>query len=86
MIGRNTFKSPGFWNLDGGIYKNIELTERYRLQFRAEFYNVFNHANLFVNSGNADISNVFLDVPLDQIVTASKAGRRQIQLALKFVF
>jgi hypothetical protein len=39
-----------------------------------------------VNSGNADISNVFLDVPLDQIVTASKAGRRQIQLALKFIF
>jgi hypothetical protein len=79
MTARNAFRGPGFWQVDGGIYKNVELTERYRMQFRAEFYNVFNHANLFVNSGNADIS-------AGPIITASKAGRRQIQLALKFIF
>ena len=86
MIGRNTFKSPGFWNVDGGVYKNFEFTERYGLQFRAEFYNVFNHANLFVNGGNADISLFNSGVAADEIVTASKAGRRQVQLALKFIF
>ena len=46
MTGRNTFRRPGFWNLDAGVYKNFELTERYGLQFRAEFYNLFNHANI----------------------------------------
>ena len=79
MIGRNTFKAPGVWNLDGGIYKNLDLTERYRLQLRAEFYNVFNHANLYVDGNNLDISAT-------DHVTANKFGRRQIQLAVKFIF
>src|SRR5262249_28445637 len=79
MTGRNSFRSPGFWNLDGGLYKNIALNERYSLQFRAEFYNVFNHANLFTNTSDVDISST------DKI-TAFKDGRRQIQLALKFIF
>jgi hypothetical protein len=79
MTGRNSFRGPGYWNVDGGIYKNFNLTERYGLQFRAEFYNVFNHANLFVYGSAADISGT------DKI-TAFKDGRRQIQLALKFIF
>jgi hypothetical protein len=79
MTGRNTFRQPGFWNLDGGIYKNVALTERYGLQLRAEFYNVFNHANLFVDTGSADVSGT------DRI-TAFRDGRRQVQLAVKFIF
>jgi hypothetical protein len=79
MIGRNTFRQPGAWNLDGGVYKNVSLTERYGLQFRAEFYNVFNHANLLVDTANVDVSST-------DRVTAFRQGRRQIQLALKFVF
>jgi len=80
MTGRNAFRSPGYWNLDGGLYKNVALTERYGLQFRAEFYNLFNHANLFANVATADISGG------NTAVTAFKDGRRQIQLALKFIF
>jgi hypothetical protein len=79
MIGRNTFRQPGVWTVDGGIYKNFELTERYGLQFRAEFYNLFNHANLCVDTGNVDLSST------DRI-TAFRSGRRQVQLALKFIF
>ncbi len=79
MTGRNSFRRPGFWNLDGGIYKNIPLTERYGLQFRAEFYNVFNHANLDADIGNVDASST-------DTITAYRFGRRQIQLALKFIF
>jgi hypothetical protein len=78
MTARNNFRRPGYWNLDGGIYKNVNLSERYGLQFRAEFYNVFNHANLFINDG-ADISTA-------PVVTAYKEGRRQVQLAVKFIF
>jgi outer membrane receptor protein involved in Fe transport len=79
MTGRNTFRQPGAWNLDGGIYKNFELTERYGMQFRAEFYNVFNHANLLVDTANVDVSST-------DRVTAFRQGRRQVQLALKFIF
>ena len=79
MTGRNTFRQPGFWNLDGGIYKNVQLTERYGLQLRAEFYNVFNHANLLVDTANVDVSST-------DRVTAFRDGRRQVQLAVKFIF
>jgi hypothetical protein len=79
MTARNNFRRPGFWNLDGGLYKNLNLTERYSLQFRAEFYNLLNHTNLYINDGSADISS-------GTAVTAYKEGRRQIQLAVKFIF
>ncbi len=78
MTARNAFRRPGFWNVDGGVYKNFEITERIGMQFRAEFYNVFNHANLFIDD-NADISAA-------DYITAFKDGRRQVQLALKFIF
>jgi len=45
-LGRGALKGPGFWNYDFALLRNIALTESVRLQFRAEFYNVFNHANL----------------------------------------
>src|SRR5207245_9032186 len=43
--GRNIFEAPGYWNLDLGIGKRFELTERLNLQFRAELFNVLNHPN-----------------------------------------
>ena len=45
MTRRNAFRAPGFRNLDIGFYKTFRLTERYSLQLRSEFYNVFNHAS-----------------------------------------
>jgi hypothetical protein len=78
MTARNAFRGPGFWNVDLGVYKRFRITERYSIQFRGEIFNVFNHANLFVNSGSADI--------LNGNITASKFGSRNIQLAVKFIF
>ena len=80
MLGRNTFRAPGQWNFTMGIYKNFRLNkEGYSLQFRSEFYNIFNHANLFANGGSADISSQFY-------VPGYKDGRRNIQFAMKFIF
>ncbi|HEX5707440.1 MAG TPA: TonB-dependent receptor, partial [Pyrinomonadaceae bacterium] len=78
MTKRNAFRGPGFWNVDLGIYKNFNLTERYRLQFRGELYNAFNHANLFVDGANADVGA--------GAITGFKTGRRNVQLAVKFIF
>ncbi len=39
---------PGLFNSDGTVMKSFDITEEVKLRFRAEFFNVFNHAN-FVN-------------------------------------
>ena len=45
-LGRNTMISPGDWNLDLGIFKNFNITENMKLQYRWEMFNSLNHANL----------------------------------------
>jgi hypothetical protein len=48
--GRNTIQGPGFVQVDGGLTKNTTVPwffgEKGKLQFRADFYNLFNHKNL----------------------------------------
>ena len=55
-LGRNAFRGPGFWNTDMALLKNFKITERIQTQFRAEFFNVFNHVN-FENPRNASTSS-----------------------------
>ena len=43
--GRNTVRGPGIANVDLSLLKSIPLEERARLQFRAEWFNIANHAN-----------------------------------------
>jgi hypothetical protein len=48
-LPRNAFRGPGFWNVDFGLSRSFpipRLGEQGRLQFRAEFFNLFNHTNL----------------------------------------
>lgn len=78
MSGRNRYRGPGSWNLDMGIYKTFYLTERYKLQFRGEGYNFFNHPNLG-NPGLQDISGA-------SYATVGYSGRRFVQLAIKLLF
>jgi hypothetical protein len=44
-LGRNAIYGPGYRNLDFSVTKNTSLGERFGLQFRAEFFNIFNHPN-----------------------------------------
>lgn len=75
---RNQFYGPGFWNVDFGLYKRIQFTERVSLQLRGEIFNLFNHANMFVNYGSNDVSQ--------GDVQSYKSGRRNVQLAAKINF
>lgn len=79
MSKRNSFRGPGAWNIDSGLYKNVRLTERYTLQLRLEAFNVLNHANLLISGSEADIGQ-------GTFVPAFFNGRRNIQLAGKFIF
>ncbi len=79
MTARNAFRGPGTWNVDLALSKRFFFSERMNLQLRIDAQNVFNHANLFVNAAETDIS-------ASNIVSASKFGRRQIQFGTRFTF
>jgi hypothetical protein len=76
--GRNILIGPGTFNVDAGVHKVFALKENLNLQFRAEFFNTFNHA--------------LLNNP-DTTVTDSNFGRitgarapRTLQIALRLSF
>ncbi|MGH9445303.1 MAG: TonB-dependent receptor plug domain-containing protein, partial [Terriglobia bacterium] len=77
-VSKDSFWGPGSFTWDMGLFKNIPLTERFNLQFRAEFFNVFNHVNF--NNPTASVSS-------GGFGTISGAGDPRIgQLALKLTF
>jgi hypothetical protein len=49
-LGRDEIYGPAFWNYDFSTTKNFQLRERLQLQFRAEFFNIFNHPNFALPS------------------------------------
>jgi len=96
--GRNFVMGPSFWNLDSGIAKNFRMTERVNLQFRAEFFNILNHAN-FENPRNATSGSPSLlstsfgqtccvasSLPSSATVIAIGEPNRVIQFGLKLSF
>jgi hypothetical protein len=89
-LPRNTFRQPGFYYQDTAVLKNIPLPkEGMKLQFRAEFYNLFNHSNLYINQGTNDVNTSSFTRSDGQTVpgvTASFGDNRQIALALKLIF
>ncbi len=44
-LGRNQIYGPGYWNADFSVTKDTKITETFGVQFRAEFFNIFNHPN-----------------------------------------
>ena len=58
MTHRNYFRGPGWYNINLAIRKMFPITEKYKLQFSSEFYNLLNHSNYYVQSGSfADMGN-----------------------------
>ena len=55
-LPRNFFRGPGYVNFDLAFSKTTDITERVKFEFRAEFFNLFNHANFtnpgIINNGN----------------------------------
>ena len=54
--GRNVFRNPSFNEVDTTLSKSFRITERHKLQFRAEAYNLFNHPNFGLASGNLNLN------------------------------
>ena len=85
MSSRNAFRAPGFWELDFGLYKSFRFDEKRRLEIRGEAYNLMNHANLYVEAGSIDLSATNI-VPACRGCTGLPQDRRNVQLAVKFIF
>ena len=56
-LGRNALRGPGAWQVDLGIHRSFSLTEKARVEFRAEAFNVFNHSNF----ANPEFTSAFVD-------------------------
>jgi hypothetical protein len=76
--GRNILEGPGLSNLDIALLKDFRLTERFKLEFRAEFYNAFNQAHFGPPStliGNSNVGQI-----------SSAGAPRDVQFGLKVGF
>jgi hypothetical protein len=85
--GRNEINGPGLVDFDFSVLKDNKITERLSLQFRAEFFNVFNHSNF-----NSPIENSMLFAADGSAVggagtiASTSTSSREIQFGLKLIF
>jgi hypothetical protein len=97
-LGRNTFRSPGFWTWNLGLYKNFNFTETMHLQIGAQAFNVLNHPNYALSNGNVfnaagintSLATQGYVLPYDTANFLQPkqfgGGIRSMILSLKFVF
>ena len=92
-LGRGVIRMPSRKNVDFSVNKNWRIGERYGVQFRTEFFNLFNRVN-FTGIESADLGFInTLNDPNDGHSTSSGFGRfnrdagpREIQFGFKFTF
>ena len=77
-MGRNIIRGPGINNWDISFLKDTKIGEHKSVEFRAEMFNAFNHAQ-FLNPDNQGFSGTFGQI-------SQTRGPRLVQFALKFYF
>jgi hypothetical protein len=87
---RNSVIGPGLTNVDFSIFKNNRIpriSETFNAQFRAEFFNVLNHANF---NSPIDNSNIFdvngAPVPGAGLIDSTSTPGREIQFGMKVIW
>jgi len=78
-LGRNTFRTGTFSNVDFSVLKDTKITERLTLQFRSEFFNLFNQ-----HAFNVPAS--VLGSPGFGVASSTVLPEREIQFGLKLLF
>ena len=77
--GRDTIIGPSFSNLDCSLFKNFQIKERYKVQFRGEFFNTTQHPNL--GQPGTGVGSATYGA-----ITSITGSMRQVQLGLKLLF
>ena len=91
-VSRGSLIGPGMFSIDTSLFKKINITERWNLQFRAEAFNILNHANF--KSPNSIVFSGAAYSPTAGVISgggtttalATATTSRQIQFALKLQF
>jgi hypothetical protein len=90
--GRNSLIGPGLTELDFSVFKNNyirRISERFNVQFRAEMFNILNHANFAppASPNNTDIfDGTGALLPTAGVLTRTTTTAREIQFAVKVIF
>ena len=83
-LGRGVYSGPGLATADVSLFKNIGLSERTHLQFRAEAFNALNRSNF--GTPNATVFSGAAISPTAGLITSTATTSRQIQFGLKLIF
>jgi hypothetical protein len=78
--GVGILRGPDQKNLDFAVTRNFSITERNKIQFRAEFFNLFNTPNFGLPETDRNAGPAF------GVITSSASNPRIIQFALKYQF
>ncbi|MFB3813078.1 MAG: TonB-dependent receptor domain-containing protein [Terriglobales bacterium] len=83
-LRRNSFVGPSYWTFDTSLFKNIRISERVNLQFRAESFNVFNHTNFQLPGAGGATNNQINRSNFGQ--AGGTFNPRNLQFGLKLSF
>ncbi len=86
-MGRNSLRGPGVNKWDMSLFKNFRVTEQVKLQFRSEFFNVFNHPSFSTIGTSLTTTTAGVNPALNNfaVVTGTRDAR-VLQFALKLSF
>src|SRR5215467_14335203 len=83
-VARGAFTGPPLTTFDTSLFKKISINEQWNLQFRAEAFNVFNHANFAVPSPVVFTGSNYSSSA--GVITSTATTSRQVQFALKLLW
>ena len=84
--GRNAFRGPVFTNLDMSLIKKFKITENHAVTFRAEAYNLPNHAAFATPSGTNGSTNLNTPATFGKFASTIGGTTRTMQMALRYDF
>jgi hypothetical protein len=85
-VGRNALQGPSLVETDLSLTKTFPFSERLNLQFRSEFFNIFNHTNFNVPNPVVFASATGGPSSTAGVITATTTTSRQIQFGLKLMW
>ncbi len=89
-LGRDAIYGPRYWNADISLNKSAQITDKVAVQFRAEFFNIFNHPNFAQPSSSFGDSGFGAITQTPDVAQGNPGlgggGPRVIQLGLKLKF
>ena len=85
-VGRNTAIGPGLATVDFGVTKDFLIDEQRSVQFRAEFFNIFNRANFALPNRTVFRNSSGVPSGTAGRITSTATKNRELQFGLKLIF